>query len=239
MNAIAHQTRAVFIRREVPIPLLIQETEHVARFVTFEGLADAGEHVALIFGEPDRAGTVMVRVHSECLTGDVFGSCRCDCGPQLREAMSMLSETGGVLLYMRHEGRGIGLYNKLDAYALQDRGHDTFEANRALGFADDLRDFSVAAHMLAALGVRRVCLITNNPDKVLQLQHHGVRVESTSRRPAHTNPHNVAYLHTKRVKARHALSLNVSEEPAEANDQVPLSQDLPTDVNQSTRRESR
>jgi GTP cyclohydrolase II len=197
----------VGIRRSVPIPIDLRGTEHIVQFVTFDGMSDGLEHLALVFGAPHREHPVLVRLHSECLTGDIFGSCRCDCGPQLADAMAVLAAHGGVLLYMRHEGRGIGLYNKLDAYALQDRGHDTFEANRALGFEPDLRDFSLAADMLRALDLRLVRLLTHNPDKIDQLERHGITVAGTFRRPTHVNCHNRAYLHAKHAKARHTLML--------------------------------
>jgi GTP cyclohydrolase II len=137
-----------------------------AEVVTFHGLADGAEHVALVLGDPGPAATALVRLHSECLTGDVFGSARCDCGPQLREAVERIAGTGGVLLYLRQEGRGIGLYNKLDAYALQNQGLDTYQANLALGLPEDARDYTAAAQMLAALadaGTLGVTIATEAP----------------------------------------------------------------------------
>jgi len=148
-------------------------------------------------GTTETAAAPLVRLHSECLTGDVFRSQRCDCGPQLREAVERISEAGGYLLYLRQEGRGIGLYNKLDAYALQDAGLDTYEANLALGFAKDERDYTVAAQMLLALGVDQLDLLTNNPDKATQLQAAGIQVNSRVPTGLHLSPVNGRYLAAK------------------------------------------
>lgn len=205
----------IAIRQQVLIPLDIEGKQHVARFVTFEGLDDQREHIAMVFGDADQSAAPHVRIHSECLTGDVFGSLRCDCGPQLRDAMALFAAQGGILLYMRHEGRGIGLYNKLDAYSLQDRGHDTFEANEALGFPSDMRDYSHAAQMLLAMGIKTVHLVTNNPDKVGQLESNGIQVAGVMQRRIYVNPHNRAYLEAKRVKGRHMLSLGKGEPEGE------------------------
>ncbi len=173
------------------------------QIVAFRTAADGQEHVALVIGafggEPP-----LVRLHSECLTGDVFGSLKCDCGPQLKQALTIIGKAGGgVLLYLRQEGRGIGLANKLRAYALQDRGLDTVDANQRLGFADDERDYSDAAAMLRALGIAEVRLLTNNPDKVAGLNRAGIKV--VERVPHHmtSNPHNADYLATKRKKSGH------------------------------------
>ncbi len=150
----------------------------VADLVTFDGLVDDREHLALVVSPGDSAasGVPWVRVHSECLTGDVFGCDRCDCGGQLDRALPLVAEHGGAVLYLRQEGRGIGLYNKLDAYVIQDCGYDTYEANRALGRAPDERGYRVAAQMLLALGMPRVVLLTGNPDKVGQLCGDGIEV---------------------------------------------------------------
>ena len=148
---------AATVRREVQLPVRLPDGSLTpARLFTFDGLCDGREHVALALGDRqnDATGVPLVRLHSECLTGDAFGSERCDCGPQLQEAVARISEVGGYLLYLRQEGRGIGLYSKLDAYALQEAGLDTYEANVALGFGEDERDYTVAAQMLLGLGCR-------------------------------------------------------------------------------------
>jgi GTP cyclohydrolase II len=173
------------------------------QIVAFRASDDGQEHVALVIGA--FAGKPpLVRLHSECLTGDVFGSLKCDCGPQLKEALRIIGDAGGgVLLYLRQEGRGIGLANKLRAYALQDRGLDTVDANRRLGFGDDERDYAHAAAMLQALGIAEVRLLTNNPAKVEGLEMAGIGV--AERVPHHmpANPHNADYLATKRKKSGH------------------------------------
>jgi GTP cyclohydrolase II len=146
----------------------------------------------------------LVRLHSECLTGDVFGSLKCDCGPQLKEALTLIGDAGsGVLLYLRQEGRGIGLANKLRAYALQDRGLDTVDANLRLGFADDERDYAHAAAILQALGIDEVRLLTNNPNKVAALEAEGIKVAERVAHHMSANPHNADYLAVKRSKSGH------------------------------------
>jgi GTP cyclohydrolase II len=173
------------------------------QIVAFRGSDDGAEHVALLVGAFG-GKPPLVRLHSECLTGDVFGSLKCDCGPQLREALRIIGgEGGGVLLYLRQEGRGIGLANKLRAYALQDRGLDTVDANRRLGFADDERDYGHAAAMLQALGIREVRLLTNNPAKVEGLEAAGIAVAGRVAHHMPINPHNADYLATKRARSRH------------------------------------
>jgi GTP cyclohydrolase II len=175
------------------------------QIVAFRASDDGQEHVALVIGAFG-GRPPLVRLHSECLTGDVFGSLKCDCGPQLKEALKIIgAEGGGVLLYLRQEGRGIGLANKLRAYALQDRGLDTIEANQRLGFGDDEREYAHAAAMLRALGVDRVRLLTNNPAKVNGLVDAGIEV--VERVPHHmpANPHNADYLATKRKKSGHLI----------------------------------
>ncbi len=199
------------IRTQVDIPLRFGDGyATTARAFTFDGLVDGGEHLALRLGPRLRSrsdGTTLVRVHSECLTGDVFGSDRCDCGPQLRESVESVAAAGGLLLYLRQEGRGIGLYAKLDAYALQDDGLDTYDANLALGYGADDRDYTVAAQMLLAMGVVRVTLLTNNPDKVFQLEALGVDVAARVPTGVHLTETNAAYLATKARRRQHTLEL--------------------------------
>jgi GTP cyclohydrolase II len=156
-------------------------------------------------------------VHSECLTGDVFGSQRCDCGAQLREAVERITEVGGYLLYLRQEGRGIGLYSKLDAYLLQDAGLDTYEANLALGHAEDERDYTVAAQMLQALDVPSVALLSNNPDKAAQLTRLGVSVMDHVPTGVHVSATNAGYLATKARRGAHTIYLTHSERRARSN----------------------
>jgi GTP cyclohydrolase II len=162
------------------------------------------EHVAMVMGEV--AGTTLARVHSECMTGDVFASLRCDCGPQLQSALKQIGDAGhGVVLYLRQEGRGIGLANKLRAYALQDEGLDTVEANVRLGFAPDMRNFEVAARMFDALGVTGVRLITNNPRKMATLEQHGVKIVERVPARIETQAENEKYLSTKAQKLGHQI----------------------------------
>ncbi len=184
--------------------LPISATER-AEIVAFRSAEEAVEHIALMIGAPTGAPP-LVRLHSECLTGDVFGSLKCDCGPQLDAALARITAEGwGILLYLRQEGRGIGLINKLRAYALQDQGFDTVDANLRLGFAIDARDFGAAAKMLTLLGQNRVRLLTNNPAKVAGLAAAGVEVAERVPHVAGANPHNVDYLATKRDRTGHML----------------------------------
>ncbi|GAA1765160.1 GTP cyclohydrolase II [Nocardioides hankookensis] len=199
----------VRIRAELPLPLRFADGWSTpARVVTFDGLADGREHLALRLGPAVRRDP-LVRVHSECLTGDVLGSARCDCGPQLRESVERIADVGGYLLYLRQEGRGIGLYAKLDAYALQDDGLDTYEANVALGYGEDERDYTVAAQMLEALGERRVALLTNNPDKAGQLAALGIDVVRRVPTAVHRSASNARYLE---AKVRHGHLVGVAPE---------------------------
>ena len=196
------------IRSRVTVPLKFADGyATTAEAITFDGLVDGKEHLSLALGDAFGAEVPLVRPHSECLTGDVFGSERCDCGPQLREAVERISGVGGFLLYLRQEGRGIGLYAKLDAYALQDLGMDTYEANRALGHADDERDYTAAAQMLTALGVETVDLLTNNPDKGAQLRASGIDVRAMVPTGVHTSDANVRYLQAKVAHTAHTIDL--------------------------------
>ncbi len=195
------------IRTSVRIPLQFSDGYRTqAQAFTFDGLADGLEHVALGLGRP--AEVPLVRVHSECLTGDVFGSARCDCGPQLRDAAEKISKAGGYLIYLRQEGRGIGLYNKLDAYALQDQGLNTYEANEALGLPPDGRDYTAAAQILQALGVSRIHLLSNNPDKEVQLGLHGIEVVDKVPTGVFVTSSNLRYLQTKVAVTGHRIALN-------------------------------
>ena len=188
----------IIARANLPLDDLPQ-----SQMVAFRDPASGEDHIALVVGafggQPP-----LIRLHSECLTGDVFGSLKCDCGPQLKEALRILGEAGGgVLLYLRQEGRGIGLANKLRAYALQDRGLDTVDANRRLGFADDERNYGMAAAMLRALGIDSVRLLTNNPGKVAGLEREGVTVVERVAHHMPTNPHNADYIATKKKRSGH------------------------------------
>lgn len=191
---------AIATRARLPV-----SASESAEIIAFRSPDEPREHVALIVGKRDSSPPV-VRLHSECLTGDVLGSLKCDCGPQLQEALHQIADAPwGVLLYLRQEGRGIGLVNKLRAYAMQDQGFDTVDANVRLGFAIDARDFSVAARMLDLIGVHTVRLLTNNPQKVAGLEAAGISVAERLSIILPTNPHNERYLATKRDRTGHQL----------------------------------
>ena len=177
-----------------------------AQIIAFRNAADMREHVALVIGSRDGDRVPLVRLHSECLTGDVLGSLKCDCGPQLHAALHAMADAPwGVLLYLRQEGRGIGLVNKLRAYALQDQGYDTVDANLRLGFPVEARDFAIAGRMLELLNIPRIRLMTNNPEKVARLEKEGVEVVERLPLELPTNPHNEQYLATKRDRTGHQL----------------------------------
>ncbi|ARP38562.1 GTP cyclohydrolase II [Vibrio syngnathi] len=179
-----------------------------AELLSFHGLKTDKEHVAVIFKSADKTQDIpLVRMHSECLTGDVFHSSRCDCGEQLDETIRIMGETGGVILYLRQEGRGIGLYNKIDAYRLQSEGMNTYEANNYLGFGDDLRDFTEAAEMLRALGTTKIRLVTNNPKKINELKSFGIEIEEVVNTSAHIKSGNESYLKAKVSHGKHNLDI--------------------------------
>jgi GTP cyclohydrolase II len=187
--------------------------------VAFYNNKDYKEHVAIVRGDVTNAEDVPVRVHSECLTGDVIGSLRCDCRDQLESALRMIGGMDkGILLYMRQEGRGIGLVNKIRAYGLQEHGYDTVEANLALGFRDDEREYSVAAHMLESLHVKSIRLITNNPKKIDDLTQHGIKVTGRIPHIMEPNEHNRFYLETKAAKSGHLIDFNGKERIPEQAD---------------------
>ncbi|MEU8816900.1 GTP cyclohydrolase II [Actinoplanes sp. NPDC048796] len=196
------------VRTSVVVPLRFPDGyTTTADVFTFTGLADGREHLALGLGPWRDTEVPLVRPHSECLTGDVFGSRRCDCGPQLREAAERITTAGGFLLYLRQEGRGIGLYAKLDAYALQDTGLDTYEANLALGHGEDERDYTAAAQMLHTLGADTIRLLSNNPDKATQLGRLGITIAEQIPTGVHLSDANARYLATKRDHTAHTLNL--------------------------------
>jgi GTP cyclohydrolase II len=199
-------SKRITIYGEAPLPT----ARGLFRAVVFHDSETGAEHVALVAGDV-AADAVPVRVHSECLTSEVLGSLKCDCRAQLDRALDLIADRGrGVLLYLRQEGRGIGLGNKIRAYALQAQGHDTYEANRLLGFPDDLRRYDIAADMLRLLGVRSIELVTNNPLKLEGLQEAGVEVCGLIQLPSPANPHNVEYLRVKRERTGHLIELETA-----------------------------
>jgi len=179
------------------------------RAIIYENIVDSNHHIALIKGEWEQDEEVLVRVHSECLTGDSLGSLRCDCGEQLHAAMSLIEAEGkGIIVYMRQEGRGIGLFNKMRAYALQDQGKDTVEANIELGFDEDLRDYGIGAQILRDLGVSRMRLLTNNPRKIIGLEAYGLKITERISIQPKPKKHNIKYLQTKKKKMGHILDFD-------------------------------
>ncbi|MFA5451185.1 MAG: GTP cyclohydrolase II [Dehalococcoidales bacterium] len=200
-----HHEKLIRVVTKTKLPTQYGEFQAIA----YASQTDEGEHLALVYGNIHTDEPVLVRVHSECLTGDVLGSKRCDCGEQLDEAMRRIVEEGrGVLLYMRQEGRGIGFHNKLKAYALQDEGMDTVEANICLGFKDDLRDYGTGAQILADLGLHKIVLLTNNPRKVVGLEGYGLTVVETMPIIIPPNEYNRRYLETKQNKMGHLLKID-------------------------------
>ncbi|MGF1731417.1 GTP cyclohydrolase II [Photobacterium kasasachensis] len=198
----------VNVRARVPFKVGLN-SDIEADLLSFNGLESGKEHVALIFQDADKQSSPpLVRMHSECLTGDVFHSSRCDCGEQLDETLNKMGEQGGVLLYLRQEGRGIGLYNKIDAYELQSQGMNTYEANNHLGFGDDLRDFTEAALMLKALDITDIRLITNNPKKINELEALGITISEVVGTKAHVKDGNESYLRTKASRGKHRFNFD-------------------------------
>lgn len=196
------------------------------RAVAFQNNRDEKEHLAIVHGDVVGEEEVPTRLHSECLTGDALGSLRCDCRDQLTEALRHIArEKNGLVLYLRQEGRGIGLVNKIRAYALQDRGLDTVEANRALGFRDDERDYAIAAHMILSLGIKSVRLLTNNPEKMSQLTGHGVDVADRVPHLIPPNEHNRFYLETKAERSGHWIDFSGKPHLEEQSDRVLVKKD--------------
>jgi 3,4-dihydroxy 2-butanone 4-phosphate synthase/GTP cyclohydrolase II len=199
-----------FVRRaaETTIPTIFAGD---FKAVVYENDVDSLLHIAMVKGEIDPQKPILVRVHSECLTGDIFGSRRCDCGPQLQQAMSMIENEGsGVLLYIRQEGRGIGLVNKIKAYALQDQGLDTVEANEELGFKPDMRNYGIGAQILVDLGIRKMRLLTNNPKKMIGLEGYGLSIDDQVQIEIEPNEYNKCYLECKKLKMGHLLNVDAT-----------------------------
>jgi GTP cyclohydrolase II len=195
------------------VPIEVRGESFATVMYSFVGLCDSAEHLAIVAGELTPHDEPLVRIHSECLTGDVFASFRCDCGAQLRESLQLMAVRGGIILYMRQEGRGIGLYRKLDAYLLQDQGVDTFAANRCMNLPDDARDYRASAEMLRALGIQRIRLFSNNPDKVSQLERYGVAVVQRIPTGIFLTSANARYLRAKVDFAGHSIPLPEVIEP--------------------------
>lgn len=208
IQGIEQQARSLQVISEAQVPL---EDAEMARIMAFRPADGGTEHLAIVVGEPDLTKPVLIRLHSECFTGDLLGSLRCDCGPQLRGAIAQMAQAGsGILLYLAQEGRGIGLVNKLRAYQLQDAGLDTVDANLALGFEEDERDYLPAAQMLQILGVKNVRLMTNNPRKVAALNNLGIEVAERVAHVMAPNRHNRGYLFTKGTRGGHLFEVSES-----------------------------
>jgi 3,4-dihydroxy 2-butanone 4-phosphate synthase/GTP cyclohydrolase II len=218
LNIVSVADLIAYRRRHEKLVHRVAEAKFPTKYGEFIAIAyksdiDPDEHLALVMGDISTAGPVLVRVHSECLTGDVFGSLRCDCGEQVALAMQSIAKEGrGVFLYMRQEGRGIGFHNKLRAYALQDKGLDTVEANLSLGFAADLRDYGIGAQILVDLGLHEIRFLTNNPKKIIGFEGYGLKVVEQVPIIASPNPYNRRYLETKKKKLGHLLEIpNIDE----------------------------
>ncbi len=204
LHSVAANDTLVELYSEAPVPT----RRGLLRMVVFRERGTDKEHLAVLHGDVDGHGEIPVRLHSECMTSEIFGSLKCDCKEQLDRALDLICDAPrGALLYLRQEGRGIGLGNKIAAYALQAHGADTYDANRALGFPDDLRRYDVAACMIKQLGMKSVQLITNNPLKISQLKAEGIEVTRRIPSRATSNPHNIGYLNTKRERTGHPIEL--------------------------------
>lgn len=202
----------VTVRNRVKIP--IKDGNLMGEFISFNNLSEPLEHFAIGFGEWSEQDAPLVRVHSECITGDTFQSSRCDCGKQLNEAIESTAKQGGLIIYLRQEGRGIGLFNKIDAYELQIRGYDTYEANRILNFPDDMRTYVCAAEMLGALSINKICLLSNNPKKASELVELGIEVTETQKTGVYTTEYNLAYLLAKRQLTHHNIYIDGIQQDA-------------------------
>lgn len=194
------------VRNSVKVP--VKDGDHTGTFFSFSELSESHEHFAIGFGDWHEQEAPLIRVHSECITGDMFYSTRCDCGKQLDEAIEKMAEEGGIILYLRQEGRGIGLYNKIDAYDLQSQGFNTYEANRMLNLPDDMRSYVCAAEMLKALNIKKIRLLSNNPKKANELQEEGIEIEKKVKTGVFVNKDNLIYLLAKSTITSHSIYLD-------------------------------